>query len=83
VGSSANVSLTGSKFRAQDIEPELLQAADIVIDYGISKYHNPQGRSSTMIDFRDFRIVRQGVCFDAIQKVINEEFGVELLPALH
>jgi hypothetical protein len=36
-----------------------------------------------MIDFRDFRIVRQGVCFDAIQKVINEEFGVELLPALH
>ena len=83
VGSSANVSLTGSKFRAQDIEPELLQAADIVIDYGISKYHNPQGCSSTMIDFRDFRIVREGVCFDAIEKVFNEEFGIELLPAVY
>jgi len=78
VGSSANVSLTGSKYRVQDIEPELLAAADIVVDYGTSRYMNPEGRSSTMIDFRDFSIVRQGVCFDQIQAAMRDEFGVEL-----
>lgn len=78
VGSSANVSLTGSKYRIEDIEPEIMAAADIVIDYGLSRYHNPQGRSSTMIDFRDFSIVREGVCFAQIRDVMRGEFGVEL-----
>jgi len=78
VGSSANVSLTGSKYRVEDIEPELLAAADVVVDYGPSRYRNAQGRSSTMIDFRDFSIVRKGVCFDQIQTAMREAFGVEL-----
>jgi tRNA A37 threonylcarbamoyladenosine synthetase subunit TsaC/SUA5/YrdC len=78
VGSSANVSLAGSKYRVEDIEPALLRIADIVIDYGQSKYHNPEGRSSTMIDFRDFSIVRRGVCFDEIAAVMRERFGIEL-----
>ena len=78
VGSSANVSLTGSKYRVEDIEPEMLAAADIVIDYGLSRYHNPQGRSSTMIDFRDLSVVREGVCFAQIRDVMRDEFGVEL-----
>jgi tRNA A37 threonylcarbamoyladenosine synthetase subunit TsaC/SUA5/YrdC len=78
VGSSANVSLTGSKYRVEDIEPPILDAADIVIDYGESRYANPQGRSSTMIDFRDFSVVREGVCFEPIRDVLRGEFGVEL-----
>lgn len=78
VGSSANVSLTGSKYRVEDIEPEMLAAADVVIDYGLSRYHNPQGRSSTMIDFRDFSVVREGVCFEQIRNVLRDEFDVEL-----
>lgn len=78
VGTSANVSLTGSKFRVEDIEPEIIAAADIVVDYGVSKYHNPEGRSSTMIDFRDFSVVRRGVCFDEIARVMREGFGVDL-----
>jgi tRNA A37 threonylcarbamoyladenosine synthetase subunit TsaC/SUA5/YrdC len=78
IGSSANVSLTGSKYRVQDIEPELLDAADVVIDYGTSRYINAEGRSSTMIDFRDFSIVREGVCFAQIRDVLRDEFGVEL-----
>ena len=80
VGSSANVSLTGSKYRVEDIEPEMIAAADVVIDYGLSRYHNPQGRSSTMIDFRDMSIVREGVCFEQIRDVIRNEFDVELRP---
>ena len=81
VGTSANVSLTGSKFRAEDIEPEIIDASDIVVDYGQSKYHNPEGRSSTMIDFRDFSMVRRGVCFEAIVRVMREEFDVVLTQA--
>lgn len=80
VGSSANVSLSGSKFRVEDIEPAIRGAADIVVDYGVSRYHNPSGRSSSMIDFRDFTIVREGVCFDAIRSVLEGEFGVRLKP---
>ena len=38
-GSSANISLSGTKFRATDIEPEIRVIADIVIDYGLMKYH--------------------------------------------
>jgi len=83
VGSSANVSLTGSKYTVDDIEPALLDAADIVIDYGRSKYHNPEGRSSTMIDFRDFSIVRRGVCFPEIAAVM-QAFDIELIEkAMH
>jgi len=78
VGSSANVSLTGSKYRVEDIEPELMAIADVVIDYGESKFRNPEGRSSTMIDFRDFSIVRRGVCFDAIARLLHDRFGVTL-----
>ena len=40
-GSSANISLTGSKFNVGDIEPELIEIADVVIDHGTSKYVNP------------------------------------------
>ena len=78
VGSSANISLTGSRYRVEDIESELLEIADIVVDYGQSKYHNPDGRSSTMIDFRDFSIIRKGVCFDAIAQVLASEFSISL-----
>jgi tRNA A37 threonylcarbamoyladenosine synthetase subunit TsaC/SUA5/YrdC len=78
VGSSANVSLTGSRYRVEDLEPELLNIADIVIDYGESKYHNRFGHSSTMIDFRDFSIVRRGVCFDEIAHVLATEFSIIL-----
>jgi tRNA A37 threonylcarbamoyladenosine synthetase subunit TsaC/SUA5/YrdC len=78
VGSSANVSLTGSKYRVEDIEPEMLAAADIVIDYGVSLYHNAHGRSSTIIDFRDLSVVREGVCFEQIGDVLRTEFDVEL-----
>ena len=77
-GSSANISLTGSKFRVADIEPELIKVADLVIDYGTSKYENPDGVSSTIIDFRDFTVVRYGCCYDSIKEVFKKHFSIEL-----
>jgi hypothetical protein len=80
VGSSANASLTGSKYRLQDIDDVVRKAADIEIDYGTSKYRNDQGMSSTMIDFSDYRVQRVGVCFDEIARVMKDEFSITLEP---
>lgn len=77
-GSSANTSLMGSKYRADDIEAAVLDAADLIIDYGLSKYHNPHGRSSTIIDFSDFSVIRIGVCFDQLKEAFHARFGVDL-----
>ena len=78
VGSSANVSLTGTKFRLEDVEPELRAIADVEIDYGLCAYHNPQGLSSTMIDFSTMRVQRAGVCYERIAAILKDEFGVVL-----
>lgn len=77
-GSSANLSLTGSKYRVADIEESVRAAADIVIDHGTSKYANDEGLSSTIIDFRDFSVVRRGCCFDAIAGVLRDRFDIAL-----
>jgi tRNA A37 threonylcarbamoyladenosine synthetase subunit TsaC/SUA5/YrdC len=77
-GSSANTSLRGSKYRYEDIEEEVRQACDIGFDYGTSKYANAEGRSSTIIDFRDFSVIRVGVVFERVQEAFRRHGGVEL-----
>jgi len=79
VGSSANLSLQGTKFRATDIEPEVLNAADLVIDYGLMRWVN-YGRSSTMINVHDFSVVRYGSCLDLINDVLQRHFNFNLTP---
>jgi tRNA A37 threonylcarbamoyladenosine synthetase subunit TsaC/SUA5/YrdC len=78
VGSSANVSRSGTKFRLEDVDPELRAIADVEIDYGLCVYHNPQGLSSTMVDFSTLHVRRAGACFERIAGVMRSEFGVEL-----
>jgi len=77
-GSSANRSLTGSKYRLEDIEPEVRAAAAIEIDGGTAKYINDQGKSSTIIDFRTFHLVRRGVCCDQLISIFHDRFGIDL-----
>lgn len=77
-GSSTNLSLHGSKYRLQDVDEPVRRAADIAFDYGTSRYANPQGHSSTIIDFRDFTVIRGGVCFDRLQAAFKSRFGVTL-----
>ncbi len=77
-GSSANRSLSGSKFRLQDVEPEVLAAADICIDHGLSKYHNPEGISSTIVDLTTFKTLRFGVCYEQIRTILKNQFAIEL-----
>jgi tRNA A37 threonylcarbamoyladenosine synthetase subunit TsaC/SUA5/YrdC len=77
-GSSANRSLTGSKYRLADIEPEVRAAAAVEIDGGTARYANAEGKSSTIIDFRTFRLVRRGVCCDRLVTIFAQRFGIAL-----
>ena len=77
-GSSANRSLTGSKYRLADIEPEVREAAAVAIDGGRSKYANAEGTSSTIIDFRDFHFVRRGVMWERLRDIFQDRFGIAL-----
>ncbi|WP_446831688.1 Sua5/YciO/YrdC/YwlC family protein [Candidatus Foliamicus sp.] len=77
-GSSANTSLQGSKYRYQDIEAPVREVASVYFDYGISKYANPEGHSSTIIDFRDFSVIRVGVVFDRVASAFRKHGKVAL-----
>jgi tRNA A37 threonylcarbamoyladenosine synthetase subunit TsaC/SUA5/YrdC len=77
VGSSANLSLQGTKFRVEDIEPEVIDAADLVIDYGLMRWANYK-KSSTMINVHDFSVVRYGSCFDLISDILQRHFDIKL-----
>lgn len=79
VGSSANISLAGSKYRLEDIEAPVRAAADIEFDTGPSKYRNDDGYSSTIIDVRSYKTVRKGVCYDRICAILLRDFGIDLV----
>jgi tRNA A37 threonylcarbamoyladenosine synthetase subunit TsaC/SUA5/YrdC len=79
IGSSANLSLQGARFGTTDIEPEVRDSADIVIDYGLTRWSS-YGRSSTMINVQDWTVVRYGSCFDLIDDVLRRHFDINLPP---
>lgn len=73
---SANLTGTGTKTVVEEIEPEVREAADIVIDYGRVKFH-PRP-SSTMIDFQNLRLLRYGACYDVVQDVFWRFYNIAL-----
>ena len=77
-GSSANLSLTGSKYRYEDIDQPIRDAAAIHFDYGQSKYAHKDGLASTIIDFGDFSVIRVGHCFDRLKQAFAARFGITL-----
>lgn len=76
-GSSANRSLSGTKFKVEDIDPEIRAIADVVIDHGVQKYH-PYGTSSTLLNVEMLEVVRIGSCYEDISYVVERHFGVTL-----
>ena len=79
-GSSANKSLAGTKFRVEDIEPDIRGIADVIIDHGLRKYH-PYRASSTLIDLRTLDVVRVGSSYELIADILKRYFDHELPPA--
>lgn len=76
-GSSANLTGTGTKFRVEDIQQPIIDAVDLVVDYGLCKYHHYR-RSSTVIDFTTMEVVRIGSCYDLISDIVDTQFGIKL-----
>ena len=62
-----------------DIEPELIAIADIVIDHGLRLFHLYRA-SSTLLDLETFEVVRYGTCFELIADALKRRFGIELPP---
>lgn len=79
-GSSANKSLSGSKFELEDVESELKTGCDIVIGYGRSKYSNPYLIGSTIMELPTWKILRFGGCYERQVEIVRKHFDVELPP---
>jgi tRNA A37 threonylcarbamoyladenosine synthetase subunit TsaC/SUA5/YrdC len=77
LGSSANQSLSGSKYRLGDVEAPVREAADLVIDYGATRYSHPHGMGSTIIELPSCKALRKGIKFDEICDVLASEFQVD------
>jgi len=78
-GSSANLTLTGTRFCVEDIPPEITGIADVVIDHGLQRYH-VYAASSTLLNVETLEVVRHGACFADIAYVLRRHFGVSLTP---
>ncbi len=77
IGSSANRSLSGTKFTVEAIEPEIKAIADVIIDHGLQKYH-AYAASSTLLNVETLDVVRIGSCYENIRYVVERHFGVAL-----
>lgn len=80
LGSSANITGTGQKFRLEDMDAEILEAADIIVDYGLQRYHVYGGRASTIVDFANMKMLRVGSLYELIRERMHKFWGVELAP---
>ena len=79
LGSSANLTGQGAKHRVEDIEPEIIAAADLVLDYGLCRYHQ-YGLTATQINFETMEVLRVGACYELISDVLKRHFNWELPP---
>ncbi|KFX95469.1 hypothetical protein V490_03849 [Pseudogymnoascus sp. VKM F-3557] len=77
VGSSANLSGGGQKFRVEDIEDEVKEAADLIVDYGLQRYH-VYGRASLIMDFGAMKVLRMGSCYELFRERMLKFWGVDL-----
>jgi len=77
LGSSANQSLSGSKYRLSDVEAPVRDAADLVIDYGPTKYSHPDGMGSSIIELPSGRPLRKGIKYDEICDILMRHFALD------
>lgn len=80
MGSSANLSLTGSKFTLEGVQDSLKDGCDLVLGYGASQYANRWDIGSTIIELPSWRVLRWGGCFDEQAVLVQKHFGVALPP---
>ena len=79
-GSSANQSLSGSKYAFDAIEQPVRDGVDLAVDTGPTKYSNPDGFGSSIIDLDTMRPFRIGICFREICDIAADHFDIEIPP---
>lgn len=77
IGSSANLTGKGQKFRIEDIEKEITQCADLIVDYGLQRYHL-YGRAGTNIDLHNMKVLRIGAAYELFRLRLEKWFGIVL-----
>lgn len=80
MGSSANTSGSGSKFRLEDVQAPLREGCDFVLGYGTSRHINRYEMGSTIIELPTWRVLRWGGLFEAQAALVERHFGVTLPP---
>jgi tRNA A37 threonylcarbamoyladenosine synthetase subunit TsaC/SUA5/YrdC len=76
-GSSANLTLQGTHFSVEEIEPQITSIADVIIDYGVLKYA-PWKCSSTLLDVETLAVYRRGIAVDSIAWILRRHFAIDL-----
>ena len=77
-GSSANMSLSGSKYDFKDVEIELRNKVDLALDGGKTKFSHPDGLGSTIIDLDTFEPYRIGIRFQEIRKIAKDKLNIDI-----
>lgn len=84
-GSSANRTGQGQRFRIEDVEPTVLAGVDLVIDYGLQKWH-AFGRGGINFDAENMKVLRMGAGYEVFRERmlrwfphLLEEAGSELV----
>jgi len=83
-GTSANLTGQGQQFCIEDIEPTVLTYVDLVVDYGLQKWHL-YGRGGVNLDAENMQVLRMGAGYEIFRDRILrwfphllEEAGVDL-----
>lgn len=72
-GTSANLTGQGQRFRIEDIEPSVLASVDMVVDYGLQKWH-VYGRGGVNFDAEKMRVLRMGAGYEIFRDRILRWF---------
>lgn len=78
-GTSANLTGQGQRFRCEDIEPAVLDSADLVVNYGLQRWHS-YGCGGMNFDVENMQVLRKGAGYDVFKDRLLRWFP-ELLKA--
>lgn len=71
VGSSANLSRTGNRYRFGDLPEAIVRGVDMSFDHGVAMHENEQRFATTIVDLTTGKIRRRGVNVDLIERELE------------
>ncbi|QKX61330.1 uncharacterized protein TRUGW13939_08478 [Talaromyces rugulosus] len=65
-GTSANLTGQGQRFRIEDIELSVRESADLIVNYGLQKWH-VYGRGGVNFDVENMQVLRMGAGYEVFR----------------